>query len=254
MQFNEGYTFVGLKNIIFVLTNAKTLAALRNTAVLTLSATGLNFIIAFGLALLMNKPFFGRGVVRSMMILPWAVPSIVVAFVWQFLSDVNYGIFNHWLLSAGLVNEPVAWLTYKNTAWVIVIAAHVWKGLPVMLLILMAGLQQIPEDLYDAAKVDGAAGLGILRWVIIPSMIDVIVIGVVLRTIWYFNWYDLVALLTGGGPGNATVTMPLVAYRTAFREFRLGRASAVSAVMFMVLMVLVYFFFRYRSERDRQAV
>ncbi len=253
MQFNEGATFIGFENFRFVLTNKNTMSALAHSGFLTVMATGLNLVIAFGLALLLDRPFVGRNLVRSLLILPWAVPSIVVAFIWQFLSDINYGMFNHWLLSLGLVDKPVAWLIQPISTWFIVIAAHVWKGLPVMLLILMAGLKQIPNELYDAAKVDGASALGTLRWIIIPNMLDVIAISVVLRTIWYFNWYDLVALLTGGGPARYTETMPLIAYRTAFTEFRLGRASAISAIMFMILLVLVFFFFEFRRRRELEA-
>ena len=247
MNPSEGRVFVGIDNLRFVLTNKYILEALRNSLVLTVSATGLTVSIAFCLALLLDKPLLGRGLVRSLLILPWAVPAIVAAFAWQFLADVNYGMFNHWLLSLGFVDKPVNWLAFPRTAWLVVIAAHVWKGLPFMLIVLTAGLKQIPRDLYDAAKVDGASGLGLIWHIILPCMQDVIAIAVVLRTIWYFNWFDFVQLLTGGGPARATETMPLVAYRTAFKEFRMGRASAISDVMFMILVVLCLVFFRYRA-------
>lgn len=254
MNPEQGRVFVGLDNIGFVLTNRYVLDALQHSIVITFAATSLTFLIAFCLALLLDKPFFGRNVIRSLLILPWAVPAIVAAFAWQFLADVNYGMINHWLLSLDLVNEPINWLAYPRSAWALAVAAHVWKGMPFMLIVLTAGLKQIPNELYDAAKVDGASGLGLIRHVVIPSMQDVIAIALILRTIWFFNWFDFMYLLTGGGPARATETLPLVAYRTAFREFRLGRSSAIADIMFLVLVVLCVIFFRYRATRDVEEV
>lgn len=246
--------FVGLENILFVLKNPYVLDSLKTSLYLTVATTVFTVLISFGLALLLDRPFPGRGIVRTMMIIPWAVPVIVAAFAWSFLADPTHGLFNYVLLSLNLVDEPVNWLAFKNTALLIVIAANVWKGLPFMLLVTIAALKQIPRDLYDIAKVEGASWLGTIRYVIIPGIRDVIAIGILLRTIWFFNYFDLIFLLTGGGPGRGTEVLPIIAYRTAFQEIKFGRASAVSNIMLTVSLILVFLYFRYRTQREQAEV
>ena len=245
--------FVGLNNIQYVLKSNYVWNAFLNSTILTLVATILTVVLAVFLAILIDAPFVGRNFVRTILIIPWAMPVIVTAFAWQFLADVNYGLFNRWLLDLHLISAPINWLAYKNSAWFIVISANVWKGLPFILLVVIAALKQIPAELYDCARIDGASGIAILWNVIIPGIRGPLAIAIVLRAIWFFNWFDLVYLLTGGGPGRSTEILPIIAYRTAFQEMKFGRGAFIANIMLIVLSVLVIIYSRYRSKLEKES-
>ena len=204
--------------------------------VLTVAAVIAEVVLGLIVALTLNAPFRGRGVIRTLNILPWVVPSFVAAFIWIWLLHPLFGPINQFLLWSGLVDEGVPWLSQRSTAMGSVILVSVWKGLPWTFLVFLAGLQGIPEEWYEAAKVDGASPWQQFRYITLPSLRYILVIVIVLRTIWTFNNFDLVYLLTGGGPARATVTLPLNVYSTAFLQFDFGLSAAIAA--FMVFLVL----------------
>jgi multiple sugar transport system permease protein len=188
---------------------------------------------------------------RASVLLPWAMPTIVAAFVFRWLFDASFGPINAVLDSLGIISSPVAWLGSPDTALPTVIAVHIWKGLPFVILIFLAALQTLPRDLKDAASVDGAGYWQELRWVTLPQLRYIIAITFILRIVWTFNWFDLTYLLTGGGPGGATMTLPIAVYITAFRTYQLGQSAAYATMIAAVLMVVTVIFLRLTTRADR---
>ncbi len=235
---NEPTEFVGLDNFRRLVTDGDFWKIVLNSIVLTAGAVAGEVIIGMIIALAVNASYRGRGLFRTLNILPWVIPSFVTAFVWIWLLHPQFGPVNAFLQLLHIINEPIAWLSNGTTAMISLVAVFVWKGLPWTFLVLLAGLQTIPEDWYEAAKVDGASPWQMFRHITLPALRYVLVIVLVLRTIWTFNSFDMVYLLTGGGPARATLTLPMRVYTAGFREYDIGMSSAIAAVM-VVLVVLL---------------
>ncbi len=235
---NDPAEFIGLDNFRRLVTDGAFWKVVINSVVLTAGAVAGEVIIGMIIALAVNASYRGRGLFRTLNILPWVIPSFVTAFVWVWLLHPQFGPINAFLQLLHIINEPIAWLSEGVTAMISLIAVYVWKGLPWTFLVLLAGLQTIPEDWYEAAKVDGASAWQMFRHITVPALRYVLVIVLVLRTIWTFNSFDMVYLLTGGGPARATLTLPMQVYTAGFREYNVGMSSAIAAVM-VVLVVLL---------------
>ena len=235
---NEPTEFVGLDNFRRLVTDGDFWKIVLNSIVLTAGAVAGEVIIGMIIALAVNASYRGRGLFRTLNILPWVIPSFVTAFVWIWLLHPQFGPVNAFLQLLHIINEPIAWLSNGTTAMISLIAVYVWKGLPWTFLVLLAGLQTIREDWYEAAKVDGASPWQMFRHITLPALRYVLVIVLVLRTIWTFNSFYMVYLLTGGGPARATLTLPMRVYTAGFREYDIGMSSAIAAVM-VVLVVLL---------------
>ena len=235
---NDPTEFVGLDNFRRLVTDGDFWKIVLNSIVLTAGAVAGEVIIGMIIALAVNASYRGRGLFRTLNILPWVIPSFVTAFVWIWLLHPQFGPVNAFLQLLHIINEPIAWLSNGTTAMISLVAVFVWKGLPWTFLVLLAGLQTIPEDWYEAAKVDGASPWQMFRHITLPALRYVLVIVLVLRTIWTFNSFDMVYLLTGGGPARATLTLPMRVYTAGFREYDIGMSSAIAAVM-VVLVVLL---------------
>ncbi|MCY4110215.1 MAG: sugar ABC transporter permease [Chloroflexi bacterium] len=232
----RGTQFIGIDNFARIFRDDLFWMGLKNTVVLTAAAVVGEVVLGMIVALTLNAPFRGRGVIRTLNILPWVVPSFVAAFIWIWLFHPQFGPINQFLVWSGIVDQGIPWISQGSTAMGSVIVVYIWKGLPWTFLVLLAGLQSIPEEWYEAAKVDGASPWQQFRYITLPSLRYILVIVIVLRTIWTFNNFDLVYLLTGGGPARATVTLPLNVYSTAFLQYDFGLSAAIAA--FMVVVVL----------------
>lgn len=192
------------------------------------------FLIGLGLALLLNRDFPGRRWVRSLMLLPWAVPGVVaaIAFLWMF--DASYGVVNSLLRRMGMIVSDVAWYSDGDTALFAVILPTVWKCFPFFALTLLAALQSVPQALYEAARIDGAGHWQTFRYVTWPGIQGAAALAIVLQTLWVVKDFDLVFATTHGGPARATQTLSLLVYEEAFQFFRLGYASAIGVLMLFV--------------------
>jgi multiple sugar transport system permease protein len=206
------------------------------------------FGIGLGLALLLNREFPGRRWVRSLMLLPWAVPGVVaaIAFLWMF--DASYGVVNSLLRRAGLIATDVAWFSDGDTALFAVILPTVWKCFPFFALTLLAALQSVPQALYEAARIDGAGRWQIFRFVTWPGIQGAAALAIVLQTLWVVKDFDLVFATTHGGPARATQTLSLLVYEEAFQFFRLGYASAIGVLMLFVCAGLAYLAMRWGKK------
>lgn len=241
---DAGLQFRGFANFAYFFSQEVFWRSFSNGTILTLAAVAVQIAIAMILALLLNMRIRMRGVLRGLVILPWATPTFVAAFAWRWLLDAQYGLINIALTRIGLLEEGVPWLGLPQTALIWVIVAHVWKGVPWVTVVLLSALQMVPKELEEAARVDGASSWRVFWNVTIPSIKNVLVVVILLRSIWTFNWFDYVYLLTGGGPLDATMTWPILVYKTGFEAYRFGRASSLAGVMFIVLVTLTLQYFR----------
>jgi multiple sugar transport system permease protein len=232
-----GDEFVGLENIVDVLTS-NFLPILLNTLVFAIGATVLPFLIGFGVALVLNGPIRGRGFWRGAFLLPWLVPSVIVSFLWLWIFNANYGVLNGILRNLGLIESNIAWLSNGASAMTAVIIAKTWQTFPWIAIMILAALQTIPPELYEAASIAGANRWQLFRYVTMPHLRGVSSIVILLSLIWNFQHFETIYVMTQGGPAKATTTFSVAVYQTAFQAFDLGRAGALG-ILWMVLLSLV---------------
>ncbi len=228
--------FVGLANYQTVLTDSVFRSALGVSLMFTLGSLVFQFGIGFLLALLFSKPLPLVGVMRGSIMIAWMLPIVVsgTIFKWMFQSDA--GIINYGLQSIGVIHSPIGWLSDPKIALVAVIVANVWIGIPFNMALLLAGLQGISATLYEAATIDGANGFNRFLRITLPLMRSTSLTVLMLGFIYTLNVFDLIYVMTGGGPVNATQVMPMYAYQVAFQQFDLGSGSAVAVLIFLVLL------------------
>lgn len=229
--------FSGIGNYEAVIQDPLFWNAMKNTVVFTLASVICGLTLGFILALLLNQPINTkfRAFFRSILMFPWLTSSTVIAALWMLILN-PFGLFNWFLQSIGLSGQT-AWLSEESTALFGVILANIWRGFPFMMLMLLAGLQTISKDLYEAADIDGAGFFRRLFYVTIPQLKNILLTVTVLEIIWNFRSFDLVFLMTGGGPMNATEVLSTFIYHFAFRKLDFGHASAAAIIM-LVIMIL----------------
>jgi multiple sugar transport system permease protein len=219
--------------------------ALRNTAVALEMALGVAF------ALLLHQRFRGRGGVRALVMLPWALPTAVMALAWAWIFNDSFGVLNDLLERVGLVAGPVAWLGGPATAMLGLVIADVWKTTPFVMLIVLAGLQGIPEQVLEAARVDGLSSGQRLRRVVLPLLAPSLLVALAFRSVQAYGAFDLPYVMTGGGPGGATETVSLYAYQNYFRYLEFGYGSAVVVQGVVLATLLVAAMMRLAGTRER---
>ncbi len=232
--------WIGLANFRYLLGSPSFSSAAWNTVVLVVTSDALKLGIGLGLALLLNRRLPGRGLFRAVLMLPWAIPAFVAYLTWRVLYQPIGGGLNVLLTATGLHPEIIDWLGQRATAMPAVIAATVWRGFPFWFISILAALQTIPGELYEAATVDGANAWQRFRAVTWPGIRQVVIITALLSSIWTANSFENVWLLTQGGPSDATMVFPVLAY-FGMQTQRLGEAAAVSVAMLPVLAILVFF-------------
>lgn len=246
-----GRSFVGLDNIISVLQGEFPRLA-RQTMVFTLGTTFIPFVIAFSLALALNTRIRGVRFMRGMFLIPWLVPGVVVSFLWMWIFNANYGVLNAILTATGLASGPQAWLAQPDTAMIAVIVAKTWQSFPWMMVMLLAGLQTVPRELHEAAEMDGASQIRRFRHVTVPHLRGIIGIVLLLEFIWNFQHFDIIYVMTGGGPAGTTQTFATAVYDTAFKGYDLGRAGAIGLLWMVLLSVLVVLYVKF-SETEEES-
>lgn len=233
----RGTPFVGLANYADALGRPEVWQSLGRAAVYTAGTVGSSVLIGLVTALALHQRFWGRAFFRAALIVPWVVPQVVTALIWVWMLDRQFGIINYLLLGFGPAREPIGWLT--DTAWAMpsVIAVGSWKEYPVATLMLLAGLQNIPSEYYEAAAIDGANAWRRFRDITLPGLAPVAGILVLLQVIWSFKSFAYVYLMTQGGPARTTETVVVHVYLQAFRNFNFGLASAIGVLMIVILSV-----------------
>ncbi|MEM1367667.1 MAG: sugar ABC transporter permease [Cyanobacteria bacterium P01_H01_bin.15] len=231
--------FSGLGNYQRMIGDGRFWQGLGNTTLFTAVSVSLELILGMGVALVLNQSFRGRGLVRTIAILPWALPTAVMGLAWAWIFNDQYGVVNDLLMRLGLINEGINWLGSPNLAMVALIFADVWKTTPFIALILLAGLQSISADLYEAHAIDGANPWQSFWQITVPLIMPQIVIAVLFRFAQAFGVFDLVQVMTGGGPAGSTETVSVYIYATVMRYLDFGYGASLVVVTFLLLILAV---------------
>ncbi len=230
--------FVGLSNYITQLTSSGFWDSVFKALFFTVVTTVLELGLGVGLAMLMDQPMRFRWVLRSLVILPWALPTIVNALMWRWIDNATYGSLNALLTQVGLLHDYLPWLSQDTTAMWMVIIADVWKMTPFCAILILAGLQGIDRELFEAARVDGAGTIDVFRRIVLPLLTPIILIVLVLRTMEAFKVFDVIWIMTGGGPASSTQTVAIYAYRTAYEGYDFGQGAALGYLIATAIMLL----------------
>src|SRR3990172_1063969 len=235
--------FVGFENYLFLLRDDRFWNALKNTVYFTTLSVSLELILGLAIAMLLNKSFRFKGVARALVLIPWAIPTVVSARMWEWIYNTDFGILNY------LIGAKINWLGSPLWAMNAAVFMDVWKTTPFVAILLMAGLQVIPQDLYQAARVDGAGSWFVFRRITLPLLRPVILVVLIFRTLDAFRVFDAVYVLTGGGPANTTETLSIYAYKVLFQTLQFGYGSTLSMVVFLCTGGISVFYIRLLSRR-----
>jgi len=243
--------WIGWANYDYLFQDSGFLLALRNTILFSFGEVALVCLLGLGAALLLNHRFGRFGILRVFLIIPWAIAPVANAVLWKWILNANYGVLNAILKSLGLIDHYVVWLGSPMRALSLLLIVDVWKSVPFIALLFLAGLQRIPKILYRAAKLDGANAWNQFRFVTMPGLRTTIAIAVVLQTIWSLRVFDLVFVLTHGGPADGTVLLNFLAYRVTFNFLNLGRGAAIANIIFAMSFVLAILYVWLLQPRRR---
>lgn len=231
--------FTGLGNYQRMVGDGRFWQSLWNTSVFTTTSVVIELLLGLGVALVLNKSFFGRGVVRTVAIIPWALPTAVMGLAWAWIFNDQYGVVNDILLRLGFIDTGINWLGTPTLAMIALIIADVWKTTPFISIILLAGLQSISEDLYEAHRMDGASPWQSFQQITLPLLMPQILIALLFRFAQSFGIFDLVQVMTGGGPAGSTETVSIYIYSTVMRYLDFGYGAALIVVTFTLLVLVV---------------
>ena len=245
--------YTGLANFTRIFARPELPMVLLNTFFWIIGTVVLRFFIGFTSAIVLNTDLRARQLWRTLALLPWTVPSIVAANTWRWIFQSDYGLLNGIFRAAGLPQLAHLWLGDAATALPAVLVAYSWAGYPFVMLMLLAGMQGIPEELYDAAKIDGADSLQCFRYITLPGLKSIIFIILLLEVISGFNSFDLLYTMTGGGPGGSSEILGLFIYRLGFTNFDFAGASAVSTVLIAIAIICFLFYVPSTAKNRRSS-
>ncbi len=248
---NEGGQFVGMSNYEAVLGSRTTNRALWNTVYYVGGSIVFQVVLGTAAGILLNQKFRGRALVRSLMLIPWVVPGIVAAMTWAWMYHTEFGIINYMFASLGIVESSVGWLTNPDTVMPALIAVNVWKMFPFVAVMVLAGLQAVPETLYEAARVDGATFWDEVRHIMLPQLRAVLLSVTLLLLIWGLNAITIIYAMTRGGPANRSLITPIQIFTEAFEFFQFNQAAALSVAFFVITGIFIVIYLRVSASNER---
>lgn len=237
-------SFIGFKNFITALKAPLFWAAIGRTTIFGVSTVLTEIMLGVMIALLLNQQFKGKKIFRGLVMLPWALPYVVNGIMWKWMFDANYGAVNAFLTQTGIMESYRIWLGEPLSAIAIVIFANIWKETPVAVILIIAALQSIPKELYEAASIDGANGMTKFKRITFPMLKPIITSLVVIKTIWALKEFDLVYIITKGGPANSTNLFSYYIYQHTFRFLDFGYGSALAYLLTILTIILAYFYMK----------
>ena len=257
-QWHNLYTpwqkgFAGLAHFERIFSDRIFWLSLRNSVLWVIGSTAIQFVLGLMVALLLNQKFRGRGLARAAALSPWAVSGVLTGLMWAYMFHGQVGIINDMLIQLGLIQKPIAWLTNPATGLPAVIFANTWLGMPFFIIAMLAALQMIPDELYDAAAIDGAGRWASFRYITIPLIRDMIILSTILQGLANFEQVGLIWIMTGGGPANKTMTLPVYVFNTAKQTLDYGYGAALGVVMTLILIVLSVFYLRLTRFGDSES-
>lgn len=229
--------FIGLANYMKIAGDKVFWEALGNSLRWVIAEVGLQLVGGLGLALILKKKFRGCGAFRAILFLPWALSGVLVSMLWSMMYYENVGVLNDLLQNLGIIHKAIAWTGNKNTAFWALVIAELWRGIPFFSIMLLASLQSVPDELYEACRVDGGSPFQGFFYITLPYVKETLVLTTLLRTIWEFNSVDLILNLTGGGPVHKTTTLAVYLANTARKDGNFGYGSALAVISFLILLV-----------------
>ena len=246
----ENNAWIGLENFrTFLFGNPKLGLYVKNTVFWVIGSVVGRVSVGFILALLLNREMPFRGLYRALALIPWVMPMVVAAIVWQWIFNANWGIANYLLQSIGLIEKNVVWLADRNWIWPAILLVSIWKGYPFSYAFLLAGLQVIPQDLYEAATIDGSNRWSSFRYITLPMLRPQLFVILLLQTVWNANEFTAIWVLTKGGPADYTMTISPLVYETSFMFYRMGYGASIAVLLMVVVMIFAVLYIRYiRSE------
>ncbi|MCT8974237.1 carbohydrate ABC transporter permease [Microbaculum marinisediminis] len=233
----DSSAFVGLDNFRRIFADPLFWESFSQATIWTLTSIALQTLLGMSIALLLNQALRGISIFRGLLLFPYIVPTVVIALIWRWIFNPEIGVINHALLSVGIISEPIYWLSTPSMAMASTIMLNVWKYTPFVVITVLARLQSVPLELYDAAKVDGAGPLRRFMDVTLPQLKEVLIVIIVFRTIWTFNKFEEIYLLTKGGPGTSTFNLAVYSYEQSIASLKLGVGAATGVVMMVILLV-----------------
>ncbi|CAM3928856.1 carbohydrate ABC transporter permease [Lederbergia lenta] len=249
-NLNSGGPFIGLQNYIEIFQSEKFLVAFKNTFIYTITCIFFQVVIGYLLALFFNQDFPFRNFFRSILLLAWMTPLVITGTLFKWLFDVDYGVINYILMNIHVIDNPINWLGQESTALAAVIITNIWVGIPFNMILILSALQALPGEVYEAAKIDGANKLQTFTKITMPLMKPTLFVILVLGIIYTFKVFDIILIMTGGGPVNATQVLPFFGYEQAFVNFNFGTSGAVATIILLILMCisLVYLYMIKKEE------
>ncbi|MFN8636813.1 MAG: sugar ABC transporter permease [Chloroflexota bacterium] len=241
---NAPRPFIGLENYVSVLSDDAFFNALSVTGLVAVASVAAELVLGTIIALLINRPFLGRGIVRASVLVPWALTTVVSAKMWAWIYDGRYGVANDLLMRLGLIDAPIIFLVRPEVTIWAMIGAEIWKTTPFMALLILAGLQLIPQELYEASSLDGASPWQAFWRVTLPILKPTILVALLFRTIDAVRMFDLPRVLTNGGPGKSTETIVLYTYNTMFTSLNFGYGSTLAVVTFAIVMLVSFVYIK----------
>lgn len=245
-----GRSFIGLENYLQLFQDNVFLRSIGNTLLYTVCCLVLQFLIGFLLALFFTKNFSFSKPIRGLLMMPWMIPVTVTALMFKFIFGTDVGILNYLLRGLGLISENIDWLTSSGTAMFALIVANVWIGIPFNMILISTGLTTIPAELYESASIDGAGKLASFFKITLPLLRPTIESVLILGFIYTFKVFDLVFVMTGGGPVNSTQMLSTYSYKLSFDMYQYSKGSAVANVLFVLLMLVGMLYLRATREED----
>jgi len=231
--------FIGFGNYLQALKDEVFWISLKNTLIWIVGVISLQLLLGFAAALLLNRDFKWRGLARSLILIPWVTPSVITALMWRWMYDGNNGVINDLLVRIGLLKSYFPWLANSSTALPAIMIALMWQGFPFFAIMILAGLQAIPKSLYEAAEVDGATTWQKFARITLPMLVPILFTSILLRIIWVANSMDVIYIMTGGGPGYATHTLPVYSFIRAYKALDFGYASTIAIFLTFLLIAIV---------------
>ena len=246
--------FIGLENYVTVLGDAEFRSAFGRSLIWAVGGALVQTVLAFATALALNQAFRGRRFARTWIILSWIIPTIVIAILWRWMLNASYGVVNFFVTTLGISEAPIDFLGSPKWALPTVIMINAWRWFPFLALLILAGLQSIPGEVYEAAKVDGANATQRFFNITMPQLQPVLYVVGLIGTLWAFQIFDVIWLLTQGGPSGTTQTLPVMIYDRAFNGFAMGEASAISVLLcaFLLIFSVLYIMFVPAGESDTE--
>ena len=242
--------FVGLSNFTKALRNPGYLESLKISGIFAVVVVLSEMVLGTSVALLLNEPFKGRALVRGLLILPWAVPTTVNAMMWRLIYNPEYGALNSLLFQLGIIDQYVSWIGTADKALWSVMFADIWKNFSLVAMIALASLQTLPESQIEAATIDGANGWQRFRYITLPHLIPSLQVALVLRIIETVKVFDIIYVMTRGGPANKTRSASIFVYQEAFTNSRMGSGAAYAIVMVCMIMILIAFYLKGISKKE----